>query len=82
MTGIATVFDYLNAGGVLAVLILFGFGFYTGRVRLGKDFDEQEEELDTCRNEIKTLWAEKIADKEKSAELAQAYLKIREADKQ
>ena len=81
MSALPPLFDFLNAGGVLALLLILGFGFYTGRVRLGADFDDQEEQLGKCRSEIKDLWEEKVADKEKIADLAQAYLKIREADK-
>ena len=81
MSALPPLVEYLNTGGILALLILFGFMFYSGRVRLGKDFDDQEKELMDCRAEIKQLWLEKIADKEEKAELARAYLKIREADK-
>ena len=81
MSALPPIIEYLNAGGVLALLILLGFMVYTGRIRVGKDYDDQEKELMECRAEIKQLWQEKITDKEEKAELARAYLKIREADK-
>lgn len=81
MSALPPLLEYLNAGGVLALMVLGGWMVYTGRLRLGKDFDDQEKELMECRAEIKELWQEKVRDKEEKAELARAYLKIREADK-
>jgi hypothetical protein len=81
MSALPPILEYLNAGGVLAVFLLIAWGFYTERIRFGQDFDDMEKELVECRAEIKELWLEKVADKEEKAELARAYLKIREADK-
>lgn len=81
MAGMQPILDYLNAGGVLGVFLLIAYAFYSERIRFGKDFDDMEQELIECRAEIKQLWLEKVADKEEKAELARAYLRIREADK-
>lgn len=81
MSELPLIFDYLNAGGVLAAFLLIGWGFYTERIRFGRDFDDLEKKLDDCELQIKELWQEKVADKEEKAELARAYLRIREHDK-
>ena len=81
MSTLPPLIEYLNAGGVLALLILGGWMVYTGRLRIGKDYDSQEKELMECRAEIRQLWIEKTEDKEEKAELAKAYLKLREVDK-
>lgn len=81
MSSFGDILAYLNAGGVLAGGLIFIWALYTEKLRFGKDFDDLEGELTTCRAEIKQLWNEKIEDKEKAAALADAYLKIREAER-
>lgn len=88
MSGIADFVAYLNSFGVLGLCVLLAWGFYTERLRFGRDFDDLEQENVKCRTvielrdaEIRKLWEEKVEEKEKAADLAQAYLKIREVEK-
>lgn len=81
MSGIADFVAYLNSFGVLGLFVLLAWAFYTERLRFGRDFDDLEQNLAKCQAEIKELWQEKVEEKEKLADLAQAYVKIREEEK-
>ena len=36
----AEILSYINSGGVIGLIVGFGWAFYTRRIRLGKDVDE------------------------------------------
>jgi hypothetical protein len=72
---------YLDTIGTLGVLAVVGWGFYTRRIRLGTECDRVEAENVELRKEVKQLWSEKVEDAREAADVARAYVKIREQEK-
>lgn len=88
MSGIADFVAYLNSFGVLGGGVLLLWALYTERLRFGRDFNDLEEENAKCRAvielrdaEIRKLWEDKVTEKEKAADVALAYVRIREEEK-
>ena len=81
VSGFGDFISYLDSFGILGLFVFLAWAFYSERVRFGKDFDDLETKLDSCQAENRKLWEEKVAEKEKAADLAQAYLKIREGER-
>ena len=65
---------------LLAVAFTAGERVFFGIVP-GYRMREKTEECDALRAEVKVLWAEKVEDGKEQAELAKAYLRLRDQEK-